>query len=732
MAEAAPGPAPRDTLRPWGDRIAALAGVVVGVELRRFVLWLPVLMALGIWVYIGAAREPPDEAVLLPLLPAAALAIGSLRRRAVPRALAVALLAVSVGHALAQASAWRAAMPVIAAPFAATVEGRVVTLDRAASGAPRVLLDRVTAFGRRTVATPPRVRVTLSAMSRAEAPRPGDWIRVYATLLTPRAPVEPGAFDFARRAYFDRIGAIGFARAPAVAVPARELAGERARTDLPGIPDRTLAALDRMRLALADDIRLALPGPTGAFAAAILVGDRAAIDDAHAEALRISSLAHLLAISGLHMGLLTGLVFAAIRLALALTGGATLRLPGKKVAAAAALGAGLAYLALSGATVATQRAFVMVAVALTAVMLDRPAITLRAVALAAVIVLAIRPVSLFDPGFQMSFAATTALVAAFAAWRERRPKALRDNHRPAWQRSVLRWAGALVASSVIAGLATAPVAAVHFHRLTPFGLFANLLAVPVMGLWIMPAAVLAALLAPLGLAAAPLGAMGIGIDWVLGVATSTASLPGADARLAASPAWILGALGLAGLWLTLWRGPWRLLGAVACALAAAAWAAAPVERPVLLVAQNGSLVGLMTTAGRVLDRTAGQGYTAERWLARDGDGAAQRQAALRPGFQPPPVDGARPPARLRGWIGEGPEAWEVIVLRGRVAAQVPCARRQIVIAPALRGVPRGDCAFIGRDLLSSGAVAVRLGASGPEIASSRPEGGRPWHRRDQR
>src|SRR5690606_25389684 len=175
-----------------------------------------------------------------------------------------------------------------------------------------------------------------------------------------------------------------------------------------------------VRDSLSRRLREVLPGRQGAIAAALIVGDRAAIDEADNEALRISSLAHLLAISGLHMAILTGLVFGVVRLGLAAVPWTAYRLPAKKVAAAAALLAGAVYLLLSGGTVATQRAFVMAAVALTAVLLDRPAISLRALALAAVLILAISPHSLLDAGFQMSFAATAALVAGYEALRRRR------------------------------------------------------------------------------------------------------------------------------------------------------------------------------------------------------------------------------------------------------------------------------------------------------------------------
>ena len=263
-----------------------------------------------------------------------------------------------------------------------------------------------------------------------------------------------------------------------------------------------------------------MPGAAGGFAAAILTGDRSGVDVAHLEDLRNSNLAHLLAISGLHMGLLTGFVFAALRFVMALWPGFALRVPTRKLAALGALAAGAFYLALSGGNVATQRAYVMVAVMFVAVLLDRRAISLRSVAIAAVVVLVLRPEALVQAGFQMSFAATVALVAIF--------RALNDDG--TWRERVPRWAmpiASVALCSVVAGVATAPIAAASFNRLVEYGLLANLAAVPLMGLVIMPAGVVAAVLAPFGLEGLALGVMAPAIEWILMVARFVANLDGA-------------------------------------------------------------------------------------------------------------------------------------------------------------------------------------------------------------
>ncbi len=362
-------------------------------EGRRAILWLPVLMGCGIWLYFELEREPDPLWCALTALPMAALVSGAARRAGLAAlALALVLAAFGAGFSLALLSAHRAEAPMLSGPIQETVEGRVRVLSKAASGAPRVLLDRVVIYGLDPRETPERVRVTLLTAERGKAPWPGARIRVFARLQPPGDPVEPGAFDFRLRAYFQQLGAVGYARGAALDLEAAPPSG---------LLDRFALWLAGRRALISDALVRALPGRRGGFAAAIIVGDRTNIAEADAEALRISGLAHLLAISGLHMGLLTGLVFAFARLLLAALPGVISGISAKKAAAVVALLAGLGYLMLSGATVATQRASVMMAVAFAAVLLDRPAITLRGLALAAAVVLAIRPVSLMDVGFQM-------------------------------------------------------------------------------------------------------------------------------------------------------------------------------------------------------------------------------------------------------------------------------------------------------------------------------------------
>jgi competence protein ComEC len=435
--------------------------------------WLPVAYAVGIGVYFSLADEPTGRAWALL---GAALAAGVLLAATVLRhsPLLLALLAALAGAGVAGLRTASVGEPILAFRYYGPIEGRIVGIDRSRSDRPRLTLDRVVLRDVPPERTPARVRVSLHGDQRWLTPEPGLTVILTGHLSAPEGPVEPGGFDFQRQAFFDRLGAVGYTRTPVLAFRAAE-------------EGRAGLFIYRTRMAITAAVLEGVPGRAGAFAAAITTGDRSAIDADTLEALRASNLAHLLAISGLHMGLLTAFVFAAVRLGIAAVPPLALRVPGKKVAAVVALAAGAVYLALSGGNVATERAFVMVAVVLAAVLFDARALTLRAVALAAIIVLTLRPEALTEPGFQMSFAATIALIAVFSRLRE-----VETGRIPRWTRPLF----ALVVSSAVAGLATAPIAASHFNQVPHYGLLANTLSVPLMGTVIMPAAVLAAVLAP--------------------------------------------------------------------------------------------------------------------------------------------------------------------------------------------------------------------------------------------
>ena len=661
--------------------------------------WAPVLFAVGIGTYFSVLSEP-SVAVLWG---AAGVAAGGAMLAALVgpglRLVCLVVALVSAGFALAGYRAHDVAAPVLEFRYYGPIEGRIVMVDRSASDAVRLTLDRVVLARVAPDRTPERVRVSLHGTQGFLDPAPGQIVGMTGHLSPPAGPTEPGGFDFQRQAWFQRLGAVGYTRVPALAVAPAESGG-------------FWLGVTRIRLAMSAAVQEALPGRVGAFAAAVTTGDRSGMDAGTLEALRASNLAHLLAISGLHMGLLTGFVFAALRLALVAAPGAGLRWPVKKIAALAALAAGTGYLLLSGGNVATERAFVMVTVMFAAVLLGRRAITLRAVAVAAMIVLVLRPETLMSPGFQMSFAATVALVAVYGALRDR------DWSESRWPRP-LRYVGGVALSSFVAGAATAPFAAAHFNQVPHFGLIANMAAVPVMGAVVIPGAVLAAVLAPLGLAGVGFAVMAPAISWILSVADTVAGWPGSVSLVPSPDMIVVPLVGLGGLVLALWRGWGRAAGAFGLIAAHVLWSGA--DRPHVLVSDSGGLLGVLGEEGRALSKARGDGFAARSWLENDGDGAEQETAFAR--WSEPEEE------RLTRVSVGGVQILHATGKAASARAVHLCSSAELVVVNVdVEAGRSGTCAiYDARRLRQTGAIAIQIGPKGPVITTARDlQGARLW------
>lgn len=567
--------------------------------------WCPVGMACGIALFFGLRFEPPVSMIVTVLVAGGAAAFLARRVDEVVSPAFIFLAMIAVGFGLAGWRAHSVAGPVLDWRYYGPVEGRIVGMDRSASDAVRLTLDRVKLDSVSPQDTPKRVRISLHGDDDLGVPpEPGLRIITTAHLSPPGGPVEPGGFDFQRHAWFARLGAVGYTRVPVLAISIAEF-------DL-------RQTVFRVRMAVSVRVQDVLPGDVGGFAAAVTTGDRSGISQDALNDLRASNTAHLLAISGLHMGLLSGFVFGVLRLVFALIPYVALHWPARKMAAVGALAAASVYLGLSGGNVATERAFVMVAVALCAVLVNRRAISLRAVAMAALIVLTLRPEALLGPGFQMSFAATTALVAVFGLIRD-----MDWTLGPKWLQPVL----GVIISSAVAGLATAPIGAAHFNTMAHYGLLANLASVPLMGILVIPAAVLALVLAPIGLEAMGLWLMGLGLRWILWVADTVSGLDGAQGYVAGPHALVLPVMALGMLFVILWQGRARFAGFAVASIALLLWQIN--ARPDVLVSDTGGLVGRLTPEGRALSRAKGSGFVARNWLENDGEGIDQATAAER-------------------------------------------------------------------------------------------------------
>lgn len=726
-------------------------------EQERLFLWIPVLFALGIAVYFGLPREPSVIAVWL-LAAATGFAWWRFTRGGGLAVGWAAAVAVSLGLAGATTRTAIVAAPVVpAGEWYASIEGLVEAVDLREDGSARLVIAPSAISVRGAGFTTPR-RLSLWMRFKDVTLRPGERVAFSAILLPPPDAAVPDGFDYARQAYFDGIGGVGYL----VSRPRR-----LAETGVPGVRARLSIAIATLRDDMAARIMAALPGRAGAIAAALVTGKRGAIPETDQEALRASGLAHILAISGLHMMLVVGTLFWIIRAGLAASPSLALHRPIKKWAAATALAGGTAYLVLSGASVATQRAYVMAAVMLLAILIDRPAITLRNVAIAALIVLAMTPEALTGASFQMSFAATIALVAAYEALRDQGQPAGEPLHpmmRRLWQ-AVL----GLALTSLIAGLATAPYGAFHFNRVAVYGLAANLAAMPLVSLLVMPAGLAACVLMPFGLEALPLMLMGFGIETVLGIAHDVASWPGAIRMMPQMPLPALGLVTCGGLWLALWRTNWRLWGVPAIALGGAlALHSAP---PDVYINRGGTLVALRTPDGGLtfLPRPRPRaGYEAATWMRhagidpKEGTPAATSPAtdidpatataesvapeslaaspAAGPGADPAPAtstDGANSVAASTvscdslGCVATA-SGLTVALVRHPAAFDEDCLRSDIVVSPL---APPKACAatalVIGPDELATGGASVvrrtQLGLA-VETAADRA-GMRPWSRR---
>lgn len=679
------------------DSLAAQRGVLFP--------WVPVCLGLGIGIYFALPVEPsgPQAGALAAL----ALAAAWLGQRGPERwqPLATALAIVAFGVVAGFLRSAMVAGPVLPFSYYGPVEGRVLRVDRSTSDHMRLTLDAVVLSRVNPDETPARIRLSLDGSEPSPPPDPGTRVMTTAFLGPPAGPSEPGGFDFQRRAWFQRLGAIGYTRLPVLVAA-------------PGQPGPGTLFFNRLQQRISVAVRVQIPGDPGGFVAAILTNDISGLSQQRLRALRASNLAHVLSVSGLHIALVTGFVFSMLRYGLALIPAVALRLPVKKIAAGVGLLAAAFYLLLSGAEVATERSFVMAAVVLTGVMLDRRAFSLRSVAISAVIVLLLQPESLIDPGFQMSYAATIALVAAFEALRGLRG---RFWHPPRWLGEPLT----LLLSSFVAGAATAPFGAAYFGRMSSYGVLANMLTMPAMGIVVMPGAVIAAILAPLGLERPALWATGWGARWVLAVSDWVAALDGAVVPVAQPPAEVLPMLVLGALWVILWQGRARLAGLLPAAVALALWSAA--VRPSLLVAESGGLAGLMTPAGRALSKPTGDGFAARAWLQADADGATPEALAARPGFTGPR---GRRAFTLAGVPG--------LILSGKGAAEaVPgaCAEARIVIlGAAFDGARPPGCRVIDlKTLRRSGAVSVQVSGGALVFRSARgAQGDRPWTRAGHR
>lgn len=680
---------------------------VWALQRERWLLWLPPAMIAGAALWLLAPTDPAwwfsPAFTLAGIAGAVWMALWSSDRpgdlKMMISRVGAAAFAMTAALGLGGVAAQLRTASVAQAPFVAgdeprRVEGWVVANDASDNG-PRLRLLVRSIEGIDDV--PRYVRMSVAD---AGVLTPGRGARCRGILGPPSGPMAPGAYDFARRAYFERLGATGFAF------------GRCRPIELPAAPswlDQQRLRLGAMRSDLAAAIYEASPGRGGAIAAALVTGDRSTVDKATNDALRDSGLGHLLSVSGIHMGVVGGLVYAMLLWSLSLVSPIALRFPVKKIAATGALLVLAAYLIVSGSSVPALRSFIMACVAFGAILLDRPAISMRGLALAAFIVVLIFPESVLEPGFQMSFAATMALVALFEMMK-------RAPHEPALPtpgpiigllQATSRGIGGVLLISFVAGLATDPFAIYHFQRFSLYSLPANLITAPIMSFLVAPAAAAAAILAPFGWADPPLEIMASALDLVAAIGATFGDRPEAVRALPRPPdlAFMLCVFALT--WACLWRGGLRWVGAPIFAVAIALYVTA--AQPIAAFDSDLRAVFVHGETGWTMDAPAGRST-----YARDRLGAML-------GLSPPVLERIAPPETCNETRCTWP-APSLAVIRGE-GAERACAESAIVLSTSPAAPVQAHCTLIDANSLArnGGGLIYREGESF-RIERAQPDG----------
>jgi ComEC/Rec2-related protein len=580
----------------------------------HFFHFVPVFLGTGAVLWFCLGQPPPTLALAVLCCASIGVSLLLAGRNPIGCRLTTVAALVLAGMLLADFEAQRRATTMLDSGVTTAVTGVVERREAGPNGEWRYVV-RLTSTAEPRLRRAPE-RVSLLARGKGPPAMLGDLLTGRARLSPPSGPALPGLNDFSFASYFDGIGAVGFfLGAPRGLGPG---------PDEPSLWAASERQLFSVRDGISNRIRSVIGGDPGAFAASIITGERRSMSRDATEALRLSGLAHITAISGLNMALASGIFFVGLRMALSLLPGLAQAVPIKKIAAAGALLAAFAYLMISGYQVSAVRAFLMTAIMLVAVLFDRPAISLRNLALAAIVIIATTPSAVMGPSFQMSFAATAALIAGYAAWRAR------PRRGPSLQLTfpgarLLGEGGKLVAgtflTSLIGGLSTAIFAIAHFHRLAPHGLEANLAAMPIISILVMPAGLVAMLLMPFGLDAPFLMLMGMGLEWVLVIAHGVAGW-GEAIGFTRMPGWFLPVASIGLLLMTLLRTWLRHAGSVLLAAVIAAAAFAPRPPPAdVLIAEDGRLVGLrLSPQSLATNRTRPPRFILEQWQAALGTG----------------------------------------------------------------------------------------------------------------
>lgn len=719
---------------------------------RRPFLFAPVILGAGSAAWFAAPAEPEMQ-TLLSLLAVAALLVVWLRHRHVLfELLALALLLGVTGPLIARIETGRHASAVLTRPVTAWITARVMAREPAGQGNWRYRLDPVSPGLPLTDGSPGLFTVT----GRSPPAAIGEVVRGRARLHPPSGPAAPGLFDPAFAAHFSGVSGTGyFLGRP------QPLSGPRTEADETW-PKRVLLSLARLRARIGDHIRQTIGGDEGALAAALLTNEQRSISPAAIEALRQSGLAHIVAISGMNMVLAAGVFFVGLSTLLSLSVRLSQSLSTRKIAAVGAVLGTAAYYLLSGFALSAERAFIMMMVSLLAVLAGRPAISLRSVALSALAILVVSPSAALSASFQLSFSGTLGLVAAYEGW-SRRARGRAPVARQGIFRLVARLGSllaAITATALVGGLSTALFSIAHFQRFPLPGFLANMMAVPLIDLLIMPMALGALLAMPFGLEWPFLTLMGLGLRAVLGIADMVAGL-GGEVTIRPLPltTLLLASMGL--LLLLLLRTRLRMSGTLLLGAALVmTWLAPAPPQPDLLIHEDGE-TGAMVIDGRLaIARQSSSTYLTDQWQRMLGitdlvppamvepapDG---RHDAARDRYRPLTDDeeivervllseslGERTDIRFHcrrnAWCALRREGTAIVLVFNGIYAGVACDVADLVVARAGPGFRtcRSGALLISHDTLrltGSLAVTVTHEPRRPILTPSYKTLARPWH-----
>ena len=653
--------------------------------------WLPVCMAMGVLLFFVLRADPP------PWSGAAASGLSVVLatlawRSAWGRLAAFGLFAAALGFLSSQLATRRALPPAELPRTAVIVNGTVRAVDILPDGR-RLVLDGVRLGGGEPIERRLRVRFKKGDQTGVVA---GDVVQVRALMRPPASPSYPGAWDLQRDAYFNGLGGGGTALGPVTVLDHHPPAGLSAMVQ---------AARDW----IGQRVMASIPGAPGAVAATFLTGSTLAISQADRAAMRDSGLAHLLAVAGLHIGIVMGLVFGATRLVLAAWERSALFWPTKPIAAVTALIAGGAYMLMAGAHVPVMRSFAMACVVTLGLVVGRRALSLRGWALAALALMSFAPQEVVGVSFQMSFAAVLALISGYEALRP----VLTRLYGHQWWRRTISHVVALILTSLLAGTASAPYGAFHFGHIQLYFIIANVIAVPLTAMWVMPLGLIGLALMPFGLEGLALTPMGWGVQAILYIGQTVSSWPEATMAVRPMPGWGLSLFSVGLCWLALWRTRWRLLGMMP--IVAGLLSAAAVPLPDLLVSPDARLIAMRVGPKFWLQTHAGGSkFTREEWETHVAAGPFE------------PIKDGTPSICGPLTCQLGP----VLLLRDK--ARMPeggCAGVTLLVAaePARGECPYGVALLDRFTVWRDGAAAVWIeGGSARVMTDRNVRGSRPW------